>query len=217
MFQTLYKDVCYQVGRTGALVHDGSTDMVLPSGFVKMVENQLGKYFEDFLRGTGVPSAAIHSSNLQHFWSRWQKIRSDDTCLTCMHRNPEYILPCGHSVCENCVQVFGERSEHDRWVFDIQSCFLCGMALRDVTVKVKPDNAGVTVLSIDGGGVRGIVPLQFLQVLQDRIGLPIPVQENFDLAFGTSSGECTPLGVMTRLMSYRRSDHSWHVHQRVVG
>ena len=64
------------------------------------------------------------------------------------------------------------------------------MELRGITVKVKPDNAGVIALCIDGGGVRGIIPLQFLQVLQDRIGLPIPVQENFDLAFGTSSGEC---------------------------
>lgn len=58
-------------------------------------------------------------------------------------------------------------------------------------VKAKPDNAGMIVLSIDGDGIRGIMSLQFLQVLEDRIGLPIPVQENFDIAFGTSSGECS--------------------------
>ncbi|OQU97158.1 hypothetical protein CLAIMM_03134 [Cladophialophora immunda] len=61
-------------------------------------------------------------------------------------------------------------------------------ALREVTVKVKPDTAGVNVLTIDGGGIKGIVPLLFLQILQDRVGLPIPVQDNFEISFGTSSG-----------------------------
>lgn len=191
VFHALYKDVCYQVSRTGVLVHDGSTDMILPSGFVRMVEGQLERCFANFIQGTGTPSATVHSNNLRRFELNWRKIRSDDTCLTCLRRKPEgNILPCGHSICENCSQVFGKSSEHDRWVFEIHNCFLCRMELQDVTVKVKPDNAGVTVLSVDGGGVRGIVPLQFLQVLQDRIGLPIPVQENFDIAFGTSSGEC---------------------------
>ena len=190
MFQTLYKDVCYQVSRSGALAHDDSPDMILPSGFVRMVEGRLERYFENFIEGDGTPSATVHRDTLQHFEPYWGSIRSDGTCLTCMRRKPEYILPCGHSVCENCALVFGERSEYDQWVFEIHNCFLCGIKLRDITVKVKPDNAGVIALSIDGGGVRGIIPLQFLQVLQDRIGLPIPVQENFDLAFGTSSGEC---------------------------
>lgn len=41
---------------------------------------------------------------------------------------------------------------------------------------------------IDGGDVRGIVPLQILKLLEDRVGLPYPVQENFDGAVGISSG-----------------------------
>jgi hypothetical protein len=173
------------------LVYDGSTDLVLPSGFVKMVERQLERCFEKFIQDTGTPSATVHVDNLQRFKRYWCRIRIDDLCLTCFRREPECILPCGHSVCENCALVLGERSEHDRWVFEIHNCFLCGMELRDVKVKTKPDNAGVIALSIDGGGIRGRIPLSFLQVLQDRIGLPIPVQENFDIAFGTSSGECS--------------------------
>jgi patatin-like phospholipase/acyl hydrolase len=62
-----------------------------------------------------------------------------------------------------------------------------------VVVKAVPQTAGIRVLTLDGGGVRGLAPLQYLQVLQDRIGLPFPVQENFDVVFGTSSGMFTYL------------------------
>ena len=55
-------------------------------------------------------------------------------------------------------------------------------------MKYLPENAGVRVLTVDGGGVRGLGTLQYLKSLQERIGLPYPVQENFDLAYGTSSG-----------------------------
>ncbi|KAK1446488.1 hypothetical protein CTAM01_17378 [Colletotrichum tamarilloi] len=56
-------------------------------------------------------------------------------------------------------------------------------------VRVKPDTASVRVLCIDGGGTRGKYPLKVLKQLEDDIGLPgHPVQQNFDVVFGTSSG-----------------------------
>jgi patatin-like phospholipase/acyl hydrolase len=58
-----------------------------------------------------------------------------------------------------------------------------------VKIKVKLPTATVRLLSIDGGGVRGIIPLVFLQVLEERIGLLYPVQGNFHFTIGTSSGE----------------------------
>jgi patatin-like phospholipase/acyl hydrolase len=45
------------------------------------------------------------------------------------------------------------------------------------------------MLSIDGGGVRAVVPIQFLRALEKALGLNMPVQEHFDLSYGTSSGE----------------------------
>ncbi|KIW36756.1 hypothetical protein, variant [Exophiala oligosperma] len=188
VFQTLYKDACYQVGRSGALMYDSSAKLLLPSGFVQAVSDQLRKCFEDFVRGAGTTSKTIHSNNLKSFKLRWKRMRSDDLCFVCLRRTPENNLPCGHAICENCVRVFGREDENERWVFGIQRCFLCDMVFRDVTVKLKPDTAGVNVLTIDGGGIKGVVPLLFLQVLQDRLGLPIPIQDNFDMAFGTSSG-----------------------------
>jgi hypothetical protein len=53
--------------------------------------------------------------------------------------------------------------------------------------------AGLRVLAIDGGGIRAVIPIQFLRALQRAIsvvvGSAIPIQEFFDLSFGTSSGK----------------------------
>ena len=65
---------------------------------------------------------------------------------------------------------------------------LCGR-VSYLRAELKPPTAGVRVLSIDGGGVRGIVPLEFLNALQGLLGFDMHLQHMFDLAFGTSAGE----------------------------
>lgn len=65
---------------------------------------------------------------------------------------------------------------------------LCGMQTGGLLVGMKPDTATVRVLSVDGGGSRARIPLEFLQRLQDCVGLPYRVQCNFDFVFGTSCG-----------------------------
>ena len=76
----------------------------------------------------------------------------------------------------------------DLWTFDIHHCFLCGLETSGVTVKGKPPTATPRLLSIDGGGVRGIITLIVLQALEELVGLPYPVYGNFDFIFGTSAG-----------------------------
>jgi hypothetical protein len=77
----------------------------------------------------------------------------------------------------------------DPWLFRIDACFLCNTAMPDIQIRIKPDTASVRVLSIDGGGTRGRAPLEFIRVLQDRVGLPCPIQRHFDVVYGTSSGK----------------------------
>ncbi|KAH7108826.1 phospholipase, partial [Dendryphion nanum] len=109
------------------------------------------------------------------------------TCLCCLRRRPQYGLPCGHTICENCVLVFGECCVDDPWIFKIRHCLLCGVNMpEELTVKVHPPTAGVGVLCIDGGGARGVVPLKLMKRIQDRIGLSIPFQKFFKVAFGIS-------------------------------
>ena len=104
----------------------------------------------------------VHRNNLQRFQHRWERLRSDDTCLVCLRRPLENGLPCGHAVYENYIRVFGKPDENDRWALGIRRCFLYYMVLRDVMIKVKPNTTRVNVLTIDGGGVKGVVLLPFL-------------------------------------------------------
>ena len=57
----------------------------------------------------------------------------------------------------------------------------------------------VKILSIDGGGIRGIIPALILRELRDRLrgkGQRRPFAEQFDLIAGTSAGALVALGLV---------------------
>ena len=84
---------------------------------------------------------------------------------------------------------------------------------KEVVVKIHPPTAGVGgVLCIDGGGTRGVLPLKYMKRIEDRIGLRIPLQRFFKVAFGISSGKPSRLdlrGLHTNIP--RGLDHHGHV------
>ena len=53
-----------------------------------------------------------------------------------------------------------------------------------------------TVLSIDGGGIRGIVPLRIISEIERRLGRPLT--DAIDLAAGTSTGGIIAAGLSMR-------------------
>ena len=114
-------------------------------------------------------------------------MQSNGTCLYCLQKKPEYVLTCGHAVCETCIQTFGRVETAAEYIYRLDSCLLCHSG--SIRVTLRPPTAGLRVLSIDGGGVRGVVPLEFLSLLQEAVGPTCKIQELFDLAFGTSSGK----------------------------
>lgn len=114
-------------------------------------------------------------------------LRSNITCLYCLARCPEHVLPCQHSICDICVQRFAEGLSGAESRFLLRGCELCASNVgREVILK--PATAGIRVIAIDGGGTRGAVPLESLCILQDLLG-ELPLRACFDLALGTSSGK----------------------------
>ncbi len=160
--------------------------MILPSGFIKLLEDEFVNQVDAFSRLPNTSSSTWHQQNIFAAKRNWLTLRSTNTCFMCMRARPLYRLPCGHILCDTCVRRHGKRA--DTWTYDIHQCFLCGLETSGVTIKFKPPTATPRLLSIDGGGVRAIYALIVLQALEELVGLPYPVYGNFDFIFGTSAG-----------------------------
>lgn len=73
--------------------------------------------------------------------------------------------------------------------FKFPDCILCGEPNHKSVISLIPATAGVRVLSLDGGGIRGVIPLVYLQYMQEILAeLQIPLRSMFDFVCGTSAG-----------------------------
>jgi len=132
---------------------------------------------------------SIHKKVLLRFREIWRTTFSNTTCFSCMSRGPENSLTCHHSLCTTCTIAHGYSRDIEPWKFFIDTCPLCEIKNERIFPQ-KPDTAGVRALIVEGGGIRGIIPLSFLREVEQAIGLPMDIQEHFDIAVGSSSGMC---------------------------
>ena len=152
-----------------------------------------------FMTEQGIPAHSFHFSSLRKRTVRWDLLKSNRTCLSCIRRTPEHVLSCGHALCDTCVRIFGAHIPGSEYRYQVVECILCGLGT--MTKTLKPPTAGARILSIDGGGVRGVVPLEFLAMLQSTVGPICAIQDLFDLAVGTSSGRYNYHRIRIRLTS----------------
>jgi hypothetical protein len=103
-------------------------------------------------------------------------------------RKPEHVLDYAHIICDVCIILFGEAIKKIEYQFNISNCPLC-LGKISFQAELLPSIYRMRVINIDGGGTRGIVPLEYLDALQDILGLPYPIQEHFDYSIGTSTGK----------------------------
>lgn len=132
-------------------------------------------------------SAHLHKKNLAHYAQVWALLKTHKTCLFCLRRKPEHVLSCEHAICEVCVRIFGNPLSGNEFCYMVSSCILCVKKV-SLSTRLKPPTAGARILTIDGGGIRGVIPLEFLRLLQDLLGFDLCLQDFFEQAFGTSSG-----------------------------
>lgn len=112
------------------------------------------------------PSAVVRRRILRTFHRCWGVLRSSATCFFCLNREPEHILSCRHAMCDNCVVVFGCRSPTVGHHLDVTRCPLCDAEVH-LAVRQLPSTKGPNILSLDGGGVRGI---RFASVAGGAVG-----------------------------------------------
>ena len=190
VFRTMYRPSCL------AALERGGHPAHLREQQCRQIECKFAAFFDD-LEATDESSSNAHAENIKMQVSPWAALRSHTTCLYCLRRKPEHVLTCEHAICDICVKIFGESAEGNDHCFQLTRCILC-ISRGSLRACVKPPTAGPRILSIDGGGVRGVVPLEFLSLLQDMLDPALRVQDLFDQAFGTSSGGLIVIGLFLK-------------------
>jgi len=100
---------------------------------------------------------------------------------------PQHILSCGHLVYNTYVKTFGKGILGAEYKFTILKYILCRAS--SLTILIKPPTYRVRILNINSGGTKGVVPLEFLNLLQKTLGSKYKLQDFFNLTVGTSSGK----------------------------
>ncbi|KAJ5160980.1 uncharacterized protein N7482_007984 [Penicillium canariense] len=129
-------------------------------------------------------SATLRLRSLKEFHAQWSDLRSTKSCLICLCRPPEHMMPCQHAICENCTVVFGERSAEAEYHTVMWRCPICEDPCK-LTIRQLPPTKQPVIFGLDGGGVRGIIQLGLLRELERRLG-GIPLAQIADFCGGTS-------------------------------
>jgi len=117
---------------------------------------------------------------------RWRKLVTAEVCVSCVFEEPRIFLGCGHALCATCTWDRSRRSTGGS-LCRLDRCPACDAVVTFVT-RLKPPTAGYRALSLDGGGVRGIVELAILRHLVEKLDLGVEAHQLFDFFAGTSAG-----------------------------
>ena len=181
VFQSLYRPAVIEaIGECSGWLAESS-----PEERAGLVECQMVEQY-DILVKTGRSSSLFRREYLETQSGRLCGIRSNQVCLICLVRAAQHRWECGHTLCDHCAQVFGFPASGFEYKFTLPSC-LCCLYRRPLVIDVLPPTMNPTILAIDGGGVRGVIPLEFLILIQENLG-SCALQDLFDLSIGTSSG-----------------------------
>ncbi|THW57327.1 hypothetical protein D6D20_08067 [Aureobasidium pullulans] len=122
---------------------------------------------------------------------------SHTVCFCCLFDFPEHTLPCGHVICTGCLKAYGHvTKEH---TVEFWECPMDGKILGYTPFYLKPPHCGVRILTLDGGGVRGIAELEILKQIENALGNGIlRIQDFLDFVVGTSTGGIIALGLVSK-------------------
>jgi hypothetical protein len=176
VFATLYEKHCVEISKDGSSNHHCESISI--------------RFKQQFLQLTSHnTSANVRKDVLRRFFRRWGGLRSTTTCFVCLNRPPEHMMPCKHALCDTCVVIFGKSSSLGAYLWDVAECPVCDEKFV-VSIRQLPPTKHPVILSLDGGGIRGLYQLGLLRALEKRIGVPIAVLP--DLCLGTSVGMYHP-------------------------
>jgi hypothetical protein len=153
---------------------------------VELIEREFVRGFHQVSSSTKT-SVEMQRETLMSLSHELGKIQSHTICLYCLVRCAQHCQRCHHSICDHCAQVFGSPASNVEYQFTLSMCLLC-LSRDKLVVDVLPPTMNPTVLAIDGGGVRGVIPLEYLILIQESLGPDCKLCDLVDLSVGPSSG-----------------------------
>ncbi|KAE8371112.1 patatin-like phospholipase [Aspergillus bertholletiae] len=163
--------------------------------FIELIEDSMVQLYKK-ANQVGMLSVDLRKEQLLFLSGQLCRIRTTQICLYCLLCTAQHSLPCGHTICDKCAQLFGVPTGDVEFQFTITGCLYC-LYRRPLVVDVLPPTMNPTILAIDGGGVRGVIPLEFLLLIQESLGPSCPFHDLIDLGIGTSSaGGLSILGLL---------------------
>ncbi|EGC40034.1 hypothetical protein DICPUDRAFT_74383 [Dictyostelium purpureum] len=109
---------------------------------------------------------------------------SSEFCVKCLLDSPIIPFDCDHMLCVSCSEANGFNCPCDGCIGKIQY---------KKEIDFTP-SMGSRILTLDGGGIRGIVECCILQRIQEEL-YDIEITKLFDLIIGTSTGGIISLGL----------------------
>lgn len=183
---------------------------------LKIINDLESDRAERRLCATRIHATIMESVPLKEFWTSaleskvtgYAQPTRASVCYGCLFGRPEYKLPCGHVICVSCVREFDESLRDKKYpgLAIHTSCILCGSSKQDTwpcEFQYLPDLSGIRVMSLDGGGVRGIIQLSILSRLEELLNIEMSLGEFFDLMVGTSAGESRVSQLFPLRLSFR--------------
>lgn len=140
---------------------------------------------------------------------------SHSVCLGCLFERPEHTLPCGHMLCSVCIRSHGQQ-KNDLLV-EMHSCPLevnTPVLRQPMSVYLKPREASLRILSLDGGGVRAMIQLEILRMLEEEWLGRLSIGCFFDLIIGSGSGALIALGLTSRGYSVKKC--AYHIERTLT-
>jgi hypothetical protein len=138
-----------------------------PAKETDLVELKFARLYKRFSENA-VSSANLRREQLKCSSGQLSRMRSSRICLFCLLRSTQHILAYRHTVCDRCAQIFGRPASGLEYQFTIKGC-LYYLYQRPLVVDILPPTISPTILTIDGGRIRGVIPLEFLLLVQEHL------------------------------------------------
>jgi predicted acylesterase/phospholipase RssA len=198
---------------TGQYTTSITANSYLPQ-WISFLKRRLDMYEKDYLEAvdeepeilTQRLASELHIEQMNYSCNKLGTARpfvSHASCYGCLVNIPQHPLPCGHVLCDNCVRDCGTRG-HGK--IKLEYCPLHTHTSFEPPWEItqKIDHVGIRILSLDGGGMRGIMELEVLRAIEKALGGNIRIQSFFDLIVGTSTGgiNALALGIKQWSVSY---------------